>query len=183
MGKKRWIILFLLLIFWLVISTSLGLPHLLTGVFLAWFFCGSGGNLLSGFPGISTFQELLALLRVLFFLAREIVLSAIAVARTLLFSRPAVSPAFILIEPPLTTNWGRILLANCITIAPGTTTIDVNPETGRFFVHALTEEIAQTLMYWPMVDKIRELEKLIQRRTKDVMVDSRSDVPDTFGTN
>ncbi|HOA41299.1 MAG TPA: Na+/H+ antiporter subunit E [Halanaerobiales bacterium] len=166
MGRKRRIIFILLLVFWLIVSTTLGIPHILIGLFFGLVLIWYWKDLLRGFPDILTFQEFLALVRVLLFLAREIVLSVIAVARTLLFSRPAVSPAFILIEPPLTSDWGRVLLANCITIAPGTTTIDVDPETGRFFVHALTEEIAQTLMYWPMVDKIRDLEQLIQRRTK-----------------
>jgi len=166
MGRKRRIILILLLVFWLIVSTTLGIPHILIGLFFGLILIWYWKNLLRGFPDILTFQEFLALVRILLFLAREIFLSCISVAKTLLFSRPVVSPAFILIEPPLTSDWGRVLLANCITIAPGSTTIDVDPKTGRFFVHALTEEVAQNLMYWPMVDKIRELEQLIQRRTK-----------------
>ena len=53
---------------------------------------------------------------------------------------PLVDPVFMVLDPGLNTNWGRVLLATCITITPGTITVDIDPETGHFIVHALTEQ-------------------------------------------
>ena len=49
-----------------------------------------------------------------------------------------------------------------ITLPPGTITVDTDPETGRFVVHALTEEAANDLISWPVIDEIIKLENLMQ---------------------
>ena len=82
----------------------------------------------------------------------------ITVARALLFSGSRVNPVFIVMQPGIKSNWGRILLATCITITPGTVTIDINPETGQFIVHALTEETGAGLSQWRMIEEIKALE-------------------------
>lgn len=44
-------------------------------------------------------------------------------------------PGIVRISPGLRTELGRMLLANSITLTPGTLTVDVDEETGDFFVH------------------------------------------------
>ena len=87
------------------------------------------------------------------------------VAKTSLFSRPAAKPIFLLMEPNLRTNWGRVLFATCITITPGTVTVDVDPaESGRFIVHALNHETGIDLLYWRLVDDIIYMENALAAR-------------------
>jgi NAD(P) transhydrogenase subunit alpha len=137
--RKRSLILFvLLLVFWLVISAEMDLQHILVGMFLAlitvWFWQDLGPRL----PSMPSAEELLRLGHCLVLLVGYIIQSNITVAKTLLFSGKPVSPVFVEMETPIRSNRGRVLLATCITITPGTVTIDVDPETGRFIVHALT---------------------------------------------
>lgn len=181
--RKRTLILFvLLLVFWVVISAEVDIQHILVGAFLAlvivWFWKDFGSRL----PGMPSVRELVCLGRCLLLLVREVIYSNIAVVKTLLFSRPAVSPAFVLMQPPIKSNWGRVFLAICITLTPGTVTIDVDPETGRFIVHALTEEGVVGVFYSKMIDEIKNLETLRQRRAKHVVDTGRTHGLDSCGT-
>lgn len=174
MGKRSLALFSILLVFWLIISGSLSWQHIFAGAVLAlitvWFWHDLGPTL----PRLLSTGELVQLGRCLALLVYYIIQSNISVAKTLLFNVPRVSPVFAVIEPQLETDWGRVLLATCITITPGTVTIDVDPSSGRFIVHALTDETAISLFYWKMIDEIKKLENYRQRRTAHVV--------DTSGT-
>jgi len=154
----------LLLTFWVVISGEVDLQHIIVGAFLAlitvWFWKDLGPRL----PSMPFVVELLRLGHCLVLLIGYVIQSNIAVAKTLLFYSPPVNPVFVLMQTPIKSNWGRVLLATCITITPGTVVIDVDPETGRFIVHALTEETAIDLFDWRIIYRIKDLETWRQRR-------------------
>ncbi|MGD9675341.1 MAG: Na+/H+ antiporter subunit E [Candidatus Bipolaricaulia bacterium] len=46
-----------------------------------------------------------------------------------------IRPGIVRISPGLATDFGRTLLANSITLTPGTLTVDVDDESGDFYVH------------------------------------------------
>ncbi|MGC9529351.1 MAG: Na+/H+ antiporter subunit E [Candidatus Bipolaricaulaceae bacterium] len=46
-----------------------------------------------------------------------------------------IRPGIVRFNPQLRTDLGRTLLANSITLTPGTLTVDVDEATGDFFVH------------------------------------------------
>ncbi len=46
-----------------------------------------------------------------------------------------INPGIVRFNPGLKTDAGRTLLANSITLTPGTLTLDVDDETGDFYVH------------------------------------------------
>ncbi|HHY10233.1 MAG TPA: Na+/H+ antiporter subunit E, partial [Firmicutes bacterium] len=164
MRKRSFVLFVLLLIFWVVISSGFNRQHLLTGAFLAmitvWFWHDLGPRL----PNVLSARELLGMARCLILLAAYVIQSSIAVAKTLLFAKPPVSPVFVVMTPDLKTMWGRVFLATGITLTPGTVTVDVDPQTGQFIVHALTEESAISLFYWRLIDEIKQLETYRQRR-------------------
>jgi len=83
-------------------------------------------------------------LRYLPWLFKEIVLSNWAVARVILDPRLPIRPRLIQLEASPRTVVGQVLLANSITLTPGTITLDVRE--GRLLVHALTEESAAGLL-------------------------------------
>jgi multicomponent Na+:H+ antiporter subunit E len=182
MRKKSFILFALLLIFVLVISAESDNQHILAGVLISlitvWFWQDLGPRL----PVILTAKEMLGLGRCLVLLVWYIVDSNITVAKTLLFSKGQVNPVVIVMQPDIKSNWGRVLLATCITITPGTVTIDVDPETGRFIVHALTEEIADGLINWQMIDEIKKLEIRIKRGARHVVDTDRTHNLDTPST-
>ncbi len=163
MSKKSLLLFALLLAFWLSISAEINLQHILVGSFLAllivWFWHDLGRRL----PGKITGRGLLHLAYCLVLLVGYVIQANLAVAKVLLQPKKEIYPVFIEMNTHIESNWLRVLLAICITITPGTVTIDVNPDTGWFIVHALTEEMGRDLLYWRLVDRIRELETYRQR--------------------
>lgn len=181
--RKRSLILFaLLFIFWIVISAEIDSQHVFLGALVSfatvWFWQDLGPRQ----PRVPTARKFLLLVRCLVLLVWYIIQSNIAVAKTLLFSTPPAKPMFVVMETSIKSNWGRVLLATCITITPGTVTIDVDPETGRFIVHALNEETAVGLLYWRIIDEIENLEKRMQRGAAYVVDTGRTNDLDSSNT-
>lgn len=157
--SKHWPVLFILLfLFWIVISGEADVQHLIAGAFISLISVLFWRVLTPRLPAFPLSGELLRLLYSIVLLAGYVVTSNIAVAKTLLFSKPPVSPAFVTMDTGIKSSWGKIFLAACITITPGTLTVDLNPDTGTFIVHTLTEENAVDLHYWRIIDKIKALE-------------------------
>lgn len=157
--RKRQIVLFIaLLLFWLLLSSEYDAQHIITGLalsgLLTWFWRDLSGLL----PSKSLAKNLPGLIIFGLTLLWEIVLANISVSKSVLSSRSKLNSGFVSFKPDLETSWGQILLANAITITPGTLTIDVNPDNGVFMVHGLTKEMREGLADGRLVRQIQRLE-------------------------
>lgn len=76
-------------------------------------------------------------------LAKEIVISSLQVARITLSRTIRVSPRVVALDVANLKKVDQVLLGNAITLTPGTLTLDVHND--RMLVHALTEEVAWNL--------------------------------------
>jgi multicomponent Na+:H+ antiporter subunit E len=50
-----------------------------------------------------------------------------------------INPGIVKFNPRLKTDMGRMMLANSITLTPGTLTVDIDEE-GMFYIHAINLE-------------------------------------------
>jgi multicomponent Na+:H+ antiporter subunit E len=85
-------------------------------------------------------HEIARLARIVWFLAYftgELVLANARVARDVLHPRYTMTPAIVRITTRCRNDWELTLLANTITMTPGTLTLEVDRATGDLFVHAL----------------------------------------------
>ncbi|NMB26006.1 MAG: Na+/H+ antiporter subunit E [Firmicutes bacterium] len=180
MRRQRLILVILLLGFWLVVSETVDFQHAVVGVILAGLTAWFWQDLVDRMPTWPSWQEVLLIGHLLITLVKYIFESNLAVAKTLLLDSPPVGPVFVVIRPPIESNWGRVLLSNCITITPGTVVIDIDPKTGQFIVHALTAEAAAGLFDWQIIHEISNLESWKQRRAHHGMAFSRSHDSDTL---
>jgi len=156
---KRQIVLFIaLLLFWLLLSSEYDVQHMITGIALSAFLTWFWRDLAYLLPSKSLTRDLPGLILFGLALLWEIILANIAVAKSVLSSRSKLNSGFVSFQPNLETSWGRVLLANAITITPGTLTIDVNPDTGVFMVHGLTKEMREGLADGRLVRLIQRLE-------------------------
>lgn len=73
-------------------------------------------------------------------LAIEIVKANIAVARAVLRIDLDIAPQLIRVRAGQTSDFGRTIYANSITLTPGTVTVDIDG--GDFIVHALLESMS-----------------------------------------
>lgn len=88
-------------------------------------------------------------------LGREIVLSNIAVIRCILDPDMPIRPQLFRTAADQSTDVGKVIFANSITLTPGTVSLDVDEETIE--VHALTEATAQDLESGTMNRKVSKL--------------------------
>ena len=93
-------------------------------------------------------------------LFKEIFLSNLHVARKLLFPGNNIQPQCINTKPTQKTNTGIALLANSITLTPGTISVDYDDE--NLLVHALTDKTAQGIIDKEMDQRIAKIEESIK---------------------
>src|SRR5690554_4215440 len=159
MRKSHLILFTALLLFWLAMSSVWDFQHVLIGAVLAFFVTWYWRELANYVPSkvwsLSTFW-LFGHFVVL--LGWEIILANLVVARNIVFNTPSLEPDFVHFNPPIKTEWGRVLLANSITLTPGTVTIDVNPDNGEFMVHGLTQAMRNEVLSNNLISVIQKLE-------------------------
>ena len=138
-GKVTWEIL----IFGLVISAV-----------LFWFMCR--------FLDYSFRKEILLFrltplfIRYFWVLVKEIVKANVCVLKIIFSPELQPEPAFVYFDTNFKTGTARMLLANSITLTPGTITVSV--EGDRFCVHCLDQELADGAEDSEFVDLLKEME-------------------------
>ncbi len=73
----------------------------------------------------------------------EVIKSSLEVARVILSPSLPIQPELVELTTTEETDSGKVILGNCITLSPGTVTIDVHEN--RLLVHCLTAEGAAGL--------------------------------------
>lgn len=77
-------------------------------------------------------------------LIKEVIIANIAVAKIVLSPKLEISPEIVKFESRLKSEVLRVVLANSITLTPGTITIDM--QGGLYTVHCLKKEFARELI-------------------------------------
>ena len=90
-------------------------------------------------------------------LAKEIVEANIEVARVILSRKLSVRPRMIRVKASQESEIGRVILANSITLTPGTVSVDMQGD--RIWVHALSFEGAEEDLSGDMDRRVCALEK------------------------
>lgn len=104
-------------------------------------------------------------------LIKEIVKNAIAVAGIAISSKNKINPSVIWFKADYDNPAARAILANSITLTPGTVTIDIYDD-GIFSVHALNDDFAEGLLEGDMQKRIAKLySEEIDYRVIEVEID------------
>jgi len=118
-----------LLAFWLLLNQSLAAGTLAIGVLVAGaivLFFRSSLSVVSGHR--LTPEALLATLAYVGFFLKELVKANLRMAALVLNPRLPISPAIVKVRTRLTDPAARLLLANSITLTPGTLTVEMQGE-------------------------------------------------------
>jgi multicomponent Na+:H+ antiporter subunit E len=143
---------------WLLFSGHYDAIHIGYGVFsvLLILFLGRGLARVRLYPGDQ--HRGLRLTQVVpycLWLLKEIVLAALGVAKIVLSPRMPVDPSILRFHADLPNAGSQVILANSITLTPGTITIDI--EGGEFLVHALTDAASSSLTEGIMPERVARL--------------------------
>jgi multicomponent Na+:H+ antiporter subunit E len=140
-----------LLFFWVLLVQTLAVDTLLTGVLIslaiAWLY-PSGLSFFSEFRG--GMPAIVAGFRYYGYFFRQLVRSNLRLAAIVISPELPVDPGIVKIRTNLKSRMGRLMLANSITLTPGTLTVEIDDEwlyvhcvrLGATDVEGATEEIA-----------------------------------------
>ena len=123
-------------VLWMLLTGSLQWSELLTGTVIAALITGLSQRLVdSGSQSdlIFTPRSLLSLLRHLRVFALALIQANLDMARRVLSPSLPIDPAVVEVETTLQSTLGKLVLANSITLTPGTLTVDL--QQNRLLVH------------------------------------------------
>jgi len=128
---------------WLLLNNTIGAGHIVLGLILAIFIPW----LTSGFwPEKVRIQSPLTLVKFLGVVLWDILVANMAVAKLILGRNKNLNPGFFYIDLDIETPLGISLLANTISLTPGTVSCDLTEDRKRLLVHALhIEDIPATI--------------------------------------
>jgi len=128
-----------LLLFWVMLANSLAVDTLIVGAVVSLAIA------LLYRRGLSFFTEfrfsapaLAAGVRYFAFFFQEMVRANIRLARIVLSPDLPIRPGFVKVKTRLRSRMGRLMLANSITLTPGTLTVEVSDE--WLYIHWVTVE-------------------------------------------
>lgn len=103
-------------------------------------------------------KKLIYILQYLFILIKEIIKANYLVIKMIMTSRYELEPAIVRFKVDLKTVPARIMLANSITLTPGTITVSL--EGNEYVVHCLDRELAEGIDTSVFVTLLKKLERM-----------------------
>lgn len=149
----------LLLIFWIIFNGQFTLEIFTIGLVV----CAAIFYFICRFVDYSVKKELLLykrsifLLRYFFILFIEIIKANISTLKLMLSVKREIEPVLVTFKSPLKTDFAKVILANSITMTPGTITISL--EGDEYKVHCLDKELMEGLVDGVFVQELKKLEE------------------------
>lgn len=167
----------LLMLLWIVMSGIFTVKFIIYGCVSSFLIsCFVVGSLrIGGLKSNRTYFILHAnyprLIIYFLWLIKEVVKSAIDVSKIALSSKMKIEPLVLWFKADYDNPAARAILANSITLTPGTVTIDIY-DSGVFSVHALNRDFAEGLLAGDMQKRIAKLYgETIDYKVIDVVTD------------
>ncbi len=152
----------LLFFIWIVLSGRFELKFILTGLIgsiLITCACRSFLTVYCQWSGHQFFMLRVNPIKAILYglwLVKEIAKASLDTAKLVLSPKMNYTPQLVYFSMPFDNPAAAVLLANSITLTPGTITIDFNPS-GIFTVHALTEEAGAGILTGEMANRVAEV--------------------------
>lgn len=136
----------ILLVLWLLLANDLSFAHLLLGALLGWAVPLYTARF---WPEDVKVHRPLVLLRLIIVVLYDIVVANIAVARLILGPGERLRPAFLKLPLALHSELAISLLANTISLTPGTVSVFLSADRRCLIIHSLhttaPEEMLDTI--------------------------------------
>ena len=148
----------ILFIFWILLSGDLHITLLISGIVSSLFVAYISHDLL--FKKARLGHSIVLVYRLaayLPWLLWQIVIANLDLAYRTLHPSMPIDPQLIEFDTNLKTDKGITILANSITLTPGTVTV-IAEDTGKFIVHAIAKAPAESLLAGEMQARVEKLE-------------------------
>jgi multicomponent Na+:H+ antiporter subunit E len=138
-ARDRLVLFSTLLIFWLILNGTLALDSLVIGIFVSLAISLLFGRGLSFFTEFRlTPDAFVAGLKYFAYFFKALVIANIRLAKIVLSPSLPINPGIIKVRTRLKSKMGRLMLANSITLTPGTLTVEIKDE--WLYIHCVTIE-------------------------------------------
>lgn len=147
------------IIFWLMLSEKVSLEILIFGglVCLLIYYFNRTNFEKKKINIKKSIKNIKYWIKYLFILLKEIIFSNIHVAKIVLSKNMKISPQFTNIKTTIKENNNRVILANSITLTPGTLTVQLDNDI--LLVHCLEKEYVEDLLnskFEKILEKVEE---------------------------
>lgn len=144
--------------FWMLLSGEFHFILIFSGIVFSLFVAYISHDLLIGKVDIRLCStRVLRFFRYLPWLLKQVALANIDLVYRTLHPKMPIDPLVIRFDTALRSDIGVTILANSITLTPGTVTIAANQK-GEFIVHAIAKEPAEDLLAGEMQAKVKRIE-------------------------
>lgn len=89
------------------------------------------------FPTNFYFRNVVSIVKLILLFFKELFLSNIAVLKVVLSPKMTMQPAIFALPIQVKKNWEITILANLITLTPGTLVVSVSDDNSHLFIHAM----------------------------------------------
>ena len=99
-----------------------------------------------------------AFVKYLYYLIKEIVFSNITVSRMILTRKEEMEPVIVHVRTRLKSETARVILANSITLTPGTITVSLTDD--KLLVHCLDKSLSEGMEDSVFVRRLQKMEEI-----------------------
>lgn len=139
MKKDRLVLFVTLFMFWFLLNNSLAIDNVVIGVAVSLAITLLFKDGLSFFTEFRfNFQAVMAGVHYFAYFLKELIKSNVNLAAIVLNPSLPINPGIIRVKTQLTSKMGRLMLANSITMTPGTLTVEIKDE--WLYVHCVDVE-------------------------------------------
>lgn len=123
----------LLFALWLVLTANLQITNIILGAGISFGIALIYSKLFThkDFEMINPFWFVVYLL----VLVKNLIISNLQIAKRVLSPDMKLSPAIVAVKTELTSDWKKLLLANSVTLTPGTLTLDIQEDI--LYIHVI----------------------------------------------
>ena len=149
---------FILFLLWVAFNGQITLEICLFGVVISAALCLFMRKVMGYSPktDILIAKRLWKAVKYCLLLIKEIMKACFTVSKIILTGADEIKPELVYFKPDLQRESSQVVLANSITLTPGTITVSVKD--GKYCVHALNRPLAQGIESCDFVKKLKEIE-------------------------
>ena len=138
--QSRILVFALAFLAWLALTAGGGAQEVVAGAVAALVVALVAGRFVSGFPRRGFPRRAGFAVLYAFRFLWEMIKANLQVAMIVLHPRRPIRPGIVKIRTELKKDTAVTILANSITLTPGTFTVDIDPGAGELYIHCITVE-------------------------------------------
>ncbi len=134
--KSKLTVFVLSFLVWIALTSAWDIQEVIAGFIISLIVSSiAGGFLLTTVKKKNLLPRILAFIKYLFVFIWEMIKANLHVAYIVLHPMLPIKPGIVKIKTNLTKESALTVLADSITLTPGTMSVDINPKAGELYIH------------------------------------------------